>query len=86
MATKRTIELKEMSVEDIQAELKSAMDNYNKLKFDHSISGLANPMVLRSARKDIARLNTELRGREVEAMTPEQLNKRNNIRRRRKVS
>jgi len=36
-----------------------------KLEFAHAISPLENPMSIRSLRKDIARLKTELRSRQL---------------------
>ena len=60
MATKKFIELQEMSAEDLQAELIESQSQYKKLKFDHAIKGLDNPMVIKVIRKDIARLQTEV--------------------------
>jgi large subunit ribosomal protein L29 len=57
---------------------------YNKIRFDHVIKGLDNPIVLREVRRDIARLKTETRRRQLAAMTEEQLNNRSKIRRRRR--
>jgi large subunit ribosomal protein L29 len=54
------------------------------MKFDHGSKGLQNPIELKSLKRDIARLKTELRAREISAMTPEQLAGRSNIRLRRK--
>ncbi|HPK09686.1 MAG TPA: 50S ribosomal protein L29 [Saprospiraceae bacterium] len=84
MATKRSIELHAMAVEDIKGQLNNAVDNYRKLKFDHAIQGLGNPLELRSLRKEIARLQTEIRSRELAEMSKEQLARRNRIIRRRK--
>jgi large subunit ribosomal protein L29 len=86
MATKKFIELQSLSIEDLQTELQNSVNNYRKLKFDHSIKGLANPLVLRGARKEIARMKTEERRRELAAMSPEDLGKRNKIVRRRRNS
>ncbi|MDX1683690.1 MAG: 50S ribosomal protein L29 [Saprospiraceae bacterium] len=63
MATKKFIELQEMSVEDLTAELAETQRQYQKLKFDHAIKGLDNPLTLRGIRKDIARLKTEINRR-----------------------
>jgi large subunit ribosomal protein L29 len=86
MASKKFIELQNMAIEDLQTELQNAVNSYRKLKFDHSIKGLPNPLELRSARKEVARMKTEIRRRELSAMTPEELSKRNNIVRRRRNS
>jgi large subunit ribosomal protein L29 len=84
MATKKFIELGEMSDSDLKAELTQISGQFQKLRFDHTIKGLDNPVSLRNTRRDIARLQTELRRREVAAMSPEQTAKRSRIRLRRK--
>lgn len=84
MATKKYIELSEMSDTDLKAELKQIHVQYQKQRFDHTIKGLDNPITLRNTKKDIARLETEIRRREITAMTPEQVAKRSKIRLRRK--
>lgn len=84
MATKKYIELGEMSDADLKAELTQINTQYQKLRFDHTIKGLDNPLTIRSAKRDIARLQTEIRRREIAAMTPEQVAKRSRIRLRRK--
>lgn len=84
MATKKYIELSEMSDADLKTELTQMNGQYQKLRFDHTIKGLDNPLTIRDTKKDIARLQTEIRRREVAAMTPEQTAKRSKIRLRRK--
>lgn len=83
MATKKYIELQEFSDEDLKNELGETQDQYNKLKFDHAIKGLENPLLLKEIKRDIARMKTEIRKREISAMTPSQLAKRSKIRARR---
>lgn len=84
MASKKFLELQGMTVESIDVEVKQAQTDLNRMKFDHGSKGLETPKLLGETKKDIARLKTELRAREVKAMTPEQLAKRSNIRLRRK--
>lgn len=84
MASKKFIELQGMTVEGIEAELSQAQTDLGRMKFDQGAKGLENPLVLKETRKDIARLQTELRAREVKVMSPEQLAKRSKIRLRRK--
>ena len=84
MATKKFIELGEMSDAELKAELTQINVQYQKLRFDHTIKGLDNPLTLRNTKRDIARLQTEIRRREVAAMTPAQIAKRSKIRLRRK--
>lgn len=84
MATKKYIELQELSNEDLANELQATVTDYQKQKLDHAIRGLENPLILREVRRDIARLKSEIRRREIAEMSPEQLAKRSNIRRRRR--
>ena len=84
MATKKFLELQNMAADAINAERKQASADLVRMKFDHGSKGLQNPIELKSLKRDIARLKTELRAREISAMTPEQLAGRSNIRLRRK--
>ncbi|MBK8055469.1 MAG: 50S ribosomal protein L29 [Saprospiraceae bacterium] len=84
MASKKFLELQTMSVESIGTELRQSMTDLNRMKFDHGAKGLENPLELKNLRKDVARLQTELRDRELKAMSAEDLAKRSKIRFRRK--
>ncbi len=86
MATKKYLELKEFSVEELNKELAEAQKEYAGMKFDHAVTGLENPISIRNLRRDIARIKTEIRRREVESMTEVELAKRDKIRRRRKLN
>lgn len=52
-------DIKQLSIEDIENRIKVEKDNLVKYKFNHVVSPLENPMVLKQTRKLIARLNTE---------------------------
>ena len=84
MASKKFLELKEFTQEELVNELLATETAYQKLEFDHTIKGLDNPLQLRETRRDVARLKTEVRRREVEAFTPEQVAGRSKIRARRR--
>ena len=84
MASKKFLELKEFTDEELVNELQLTVAAYQKLEFDHTIKGLDNPLQLRETRRDVARLKTEVRRREVEAFTPEQIAGRSKIRARRR--
>ena len=56
----KALETKEL-VEKIAAEVAK----YDQMKLNHSITPLANPSAIKSARRDIARMKTELRQREL---------------------
>lgn len=75
---------KEFSTEDLRNELEELESQYQKLKFDHAIRGLDNPLRLRDHRKDIARVKTELRSRELSELSTEELAERSKIRARRR--
>lgn len=84
MATKKYIEIGDMSDADLKTELDQINVQYQKLRFDHTIKGLDNPLTLRNTKRDIARLQTEIRRRELATFTPEQIARRSKIRLRRK--
>ena len=84
MASKKFLELQEFSDEELASELKELADQFQKLRFDHSIKGLDNPLVLKEIRKDVARLKTEARKRELASASAEVLAGRSKIRARRR--
>ena len=55
----------EMSTEEIKERLGSETTMLTKLKMNHSVSPLENPLKIRYMRKTIARMHTELRKREL---------------------
>jgi large subunit ribosomal protein L29 len=59
--------LKDLSEVDLKARIQEDEMRLKKLEFAHAISPLENPMNIRSLRKDIARLKTELNHRKVSA-------------------
>jgi len=68
MATKTTDYLKsikELNVTDLAARIKEDEMRLKKLEFAHVISPLENPVSIRGLRRDIARLKTELRTKQL---------------------
>ena len=57
--------LKSLSIVDIKARIDEDQLRLKKLEFAHTISPLENPMSIRGLRKDIARLQTELKKKEL---------------------
>lgn len=55
-----------MNLADLTARVKEDEVRLKKLEFAHAISPLENPMSIRSMRKDLARLKTEVRKRQLE--------------------
>jgi large subunit ribosomal protein L29 len=60
-------EIQALSLEELKERVKNERTNSQNLRFAHSISPLENPLRIQQSRKLIARLNTELRKRELEA-------------------
>ncbi|MAD96617.1 MAG: 50S ribosomal protein L29 [Flavobacteriaceae bacterium] len=58
-------EIKELSTADLQEKLGALKKSYNDLKMAHAISPLENPMQIRSLRRTVARVATELTKREL---------------------
>ncbi|WP_207513207.1 50S ribosomal protein L29 [Longitalea luteola] len=57
--------LKDMSDADLKARIQEDELRLKKLEFAHAISPLENPMSIRDLRRDVARLKTELRKKEL---------------------
>ncbi|MFA6807195.1 MAG: 50S ribosomal protein L29 [Bacteroidales bacterium] len=58
-------EILDMSTKDLVEELSTKRVELNKTKINHIITPLENPMLVRSFRRDIARMMTELRRRKL---------------------
>ena len=58
MKSSKINEYKNMSVEELQKELKALKNELFKVRFQHSLKGLDNPKKLTLVRKEIARVNT----------------------------
>ena len=61
----KAAELKEVSTKDLQERLAAARKDLEAKKLQNSVTPLENPCILKSSRKDIARILTELRAREL---------------------
>ena len=59
-------EVKELSLDALHEELGKAKKAYADLKMAHTISPLENPIQLRSLRRTVARIATELTKRELQ--------------------
>ncbi|MBI1222931.1 MAG: 50S ribosomal protein L29 [Bacteroidetes bacterium] len=56
-------EIKGLTTEEIVEKLREERALYTKMKFNHAVSPLENPMKLNASRKVIARYLTELNAR-----------------------
>ncbi len=86
MASKKYLELQDFSDADLFSELEGTEAEYQKMHFDHAVKGLDNPLELREMRRDVARIKTEIRRRELAQMSSDQIAKRSKIRERRRRS
>ncbi len=59
-------EIKELSVEELREKLTELKKQHEDLKMAHAVTPLENPMQIRSTRRTVARLATELTKREVQ--------------------
>ena len=60
-------EIKELSIPELRAQIEASEKAYRELKVAHAISPIDNPSKITKDRKDIARLKTVLRQKELEA-------------------
>ena len=58
-------EIRELSVVELNEKLADLKDELYKLRFQHAINQLENPMRITAVKKDIARVQTILREAEV---------------------
>ena len=58
-------EIKELADKDLREKLENAEQALTQMKLNHSVSPLENPSQIKAARRDIARMLTELRQREL---------------------
>ena len=61
----KTSELHELSVDDLKARLSELTEERFRLRFRSASESIENPMRFRSLRRDIARIQTILRAREL---------------------
>lgn len=58
-------ELKELDTKDLVQKIENAQSELHKMKLNHQITPLENPSQIKAARRDIARMKTELTQREL---------------------
>ena len=59
-------EIKYLSIAELNAKLKELNSELFNLRFSHATRSLANPMALHNVKKDIARVKTVLREKELQ--------------------
>ncbi|MDR2057275.1 MAG: 50S ribosomal protein L29 [Dysgonamonadaceae bacterium] len=58
-------EIRDLSTQELKERLEVEVKAYEQKKINHSISPLDNPSVITRSRREIARMKTELRQREL---------------------
>ncbi|MBP7272807.1 MAG: 50S ribosomal protein L29 [Saprospiraceae bacterium] len=77
-------EFKAMESAQLNDELGANEFQYQQTRFEASVKGVRSPNELKEMRRDIARIKTEQRRRELEAMSAAELAQRSKIRARRR--
>jgi large subunit ribosomal protein L29 len=62
----KNADIKALSVTELNEKLGSEQEALRKMKFAHQISAIENPMKIRETRKLVAKLNTEIRAKELQ--------------------
>lgn len=58
-------DIKQLSTADLNDRIKEQKNSLAKLKLNHSVSPIENPASITANRKTVARLQTELRSRQI---------------------
>ena len=58
-------EVKALETKELAEKLEAAKASLHQMKINHQVTPLENPSQIKSARRDIARMETELRQREL---------------------
>jgi len=61
----KTKEIREIETNELAEKIEKAVADYNQMKLNHTVSPLENPSQIKIARRDIARMKTVLREREL---------------------
>ncbi len=62
----KTSEINEMTISDIEERIENEKTALQQMELNHSVSPLDNPMKIRHARRNIARLMTILRQKQLQ--------------------
>ena len=58
-------ELRNLSIDELANKLAMEKEAYSKLTFAHAITPIENPMKIKETRKLVARIQTEIRAKEL---------------------
>ena len=62
----KTSEIKSLSIDELKLKVKALNEELFNLRFSHATRNLANPLAIRNVRREIARVKTVLREKEIE--------------------
>jgi large subunit ribosomal protein L29 len=62
---KKYKDIQALTNEELKAKLAESTRSLRNLKFAHAVTPIENPMSIRNLRKQIARINTEIRAKEL---------------------
>jgi large subunit ribosomal protein L29 len=60
------IKLNGLTIEELREMLANTQSNLNKIKMNHRTAELENPLEIRSVRRNVARIRTEIKMRELQ--------------------
>ena len=60
------IKLNGLTIEELRELLANTQSNLSKLKMNHRTAELENPLEIRSVRRNVARINSEIKKRELQ--------------------
>jgi large subunit ribosomal protein L29 len=61
---KKKLNIKDLSVEELNTQIATEEENLRRLKFGHAVSPIENPMKIRETKKVVARLKTALHAKQ----------------------
>ena len=61
----KTSEIKGLSIDELKEKVKELNEELFNLRFSHATRNLANPLAIRNVRRDIAKVKTVLREKEI---------------------
>ena len=61
----KTSEIKSLSIDELKVKVKTLNEELFNLRFSHATRNLANPLAIRNVRRDISKVKTALREKEI---------------------
>lgn len=62
----KTQDIKDLSTAELREKIAEETQNFSRMMFNHTVSSLESPISIRHQRREIARLKTALRQREIQ--------------------